>query len=461
MRHDRRARAWYNSAFMLRTERAPEPPEHGSVHGIHLREGRFSDAEALAPPEWVLRGALYSIYPRAFSPEGTLAAILPQLGRIAELGASALWLLPIHPIGVEGRKGTRGSPYAVRDYRAVDPALGTLDDLRRLVDAAHARGLRVIIDFVANHAAPDHVLAGRHPEWLARDGRGRAARRVREWTDVADWRFDAEGVAEYLAESAAYWVREAGIDGYRCDVAGMVPRALWSEVHRRLTAIRPDHFMLAEWQDPELHTIAFHASYDWALYRAVRDTVQGRAKASAVRDALRLWTDNFPSRALPLRFVENHDEPRALTSLGRTHLGAAAAVAMLSGGLPLVYNGQEVGAAHRPSLFEAEPIVWSAVDSSSGDMVRALLTLRRNDPWGVGPAVPIETEAPESVAAFARNGVTHRGVVIANLGGREETVRLDAFVAAGPFRAILGSPESWEPGRPLKLAPGGTWVGVA
>ncbi len=278
MRHDRCARAWYNSAFMLRTARAPEPPEHGSEHGIHLHEGRFCDAVALAPPQWALRGALYSIYPRAFSPEGTLAAIVPRLGRIAELGASALWLLPIHPIGVEARKGTRGSPYAVRDYRAVDPALGTLDDLRRLVDAAHERGLKVIIDFVANHAAPDHVLAGEHPEWLARDGRGRATRRVAEWTDVVDWRFDAEGAAEYLAESAAYWVREAGIDGYRCDVAGMVPRALWGEVHRRLAAIRPDHFLLAEWQDPELHTIAFHASYDWALYRAVRDTVRRRAR---------------------------------------------------------------------------------------------------------------------------------------------------------------------------------------
>ena len=183
--------------------------------------------------------------PKAPSPRSFPASVASPNSVPARSGC-----LPIHPIGVEARKGTRGSPYAVRDYRAVDPALGTLDDLRRLVDAAHARGLRVIIDFVANHAAPDHVLAGRHPEWLARDGRGRAARRVREWTDVADWRFDAEGAAEYLAESAAYWVREAGIDGYRCDVAGMVPRALWSEVHRRLAAIRPDHFMLAEWQDP-------------------------------------------------------------------------------------------------------------------------------------------------------------------------------------------------------------------
>jgi glycosidase len=461
MKHDRRARAWYNSAFMLRTKRASEPPEHGSEHGIRLHEGRFRDAEALAPPEWALRGALYSIYPRAFSPEGTLAAILPRIDRIAGLGACALWLLPIHPVGVEARKGTRGSPYAVRDYRAVDPALGTPDDLRRVVDAAHARGLKVIIDFVANHAAPDHVLASEHPEWLARDGRGRPARRVKEWTDVADWCFDADGAAEYLAESAAYWVREAGIDGYRCDVAGMVPRAFWGEVHRRLAAMCSEHFMLAEWQDPELHTIAFHASYDWALYRAVRDTVQGRAKASAVRDALRLWADNFPSRALPLRFLENHDEPRALAIFGRTHLGAAAAVTMLSGGLPLLYNGQEAGATHRPSLFEAEPIAWPAANAWPADVYRDLIELQQRDPWGVGPAASIETEAPDSVVAFARTGVASRGVVIANLGEREETVRLDAFDAAGPFRAILGAPGSWTPGHPLKLAPGGAWVGAA
>ncbi len=403
---------------------------------------------------------LYSIYPRAFSAEGTLAAILPRLDRIVSLGASAIWLLPIHPVGVDGRKGSRGSPYAIRDYRSLDPALGRPEDLRGLVDAAHARGLRVIVDFVANHAAPDHVLAGEHPDWFARDRRGRPARRVRDWTDVADWRFEAEGVVEYLAASAAFWVREAGIDGYRCDVAGMVPRSFWGETHRRLGALRPDHFMLAEWQDPELHTIAFHASYDWALYRALRDAVRGKAGASAVTDALRGWRDHFPAAALPLRFLENHDEPRALAVFGEEHLHAAAAVAFLSGGLPLLYNGQEAGAIHRPSLFEAEPIAWPAAESWPLDMYRGLLALCRTAPWGVGAAEPLDSGAPDAVA-FARMEGGRRGVVVVNLGRGTATARPHGKALAQRYHAVQGSPETWIPGDSLALEPGGLWVGVA
>jgi glycosidase len=402
------------------------------------------------------------VYPRAHSPAGTLEAVAADLDRIAALGACAIWLLPIHPPGRERRKGARGSPYAVRDYRAVDPGLGTLEDLRRLVAAAHSRGLRVIIDFVANHAAPDHVLAGEHPEWFAADGRGRPVCRVPDWTDVADWRFEVPGPIEYLAGSAEHWVREAGIDGYRCDVAGMVARPLWREVNRRLTALEPDHFLLAEWQDPELHEIAFHASYDWALYRALRDAALGRWSASAVGQALRDWSANFPANALPLRFVENHDEPRALAVFGRERLAAAAAVAFLSGGLPLVYAGQEIGAVHRPSLFEAEPIDWSRRAGEIETLYRDLIALqRRGDPWGIGRAEPVATDRPETVVAFLRRGARREGLVVVNLGRGDATVRLEAGDAAHEFQGVLGRHRGITLSRRASLAPGEVFVGEA
>ena len=440
-------------------------PETGSRDGVCLRGGSYRDAEALAAPPAYRAGALYSIYPRAFSAAGTLAAILPELDRIAGLGVAALWLLPIHPVGREGRKGSRGSPYAIRDYRAVDPALGTLDDLRRLTDGAHRRGIAVLIDLVINHAAIDPVMRADHPEWFAVDADGLPTRRVSDWSDVADWRHGAPGAAEYLVESAAYWVREAGIDGYRCDVAGMVPASVWNAVHERLGALRPDHFMLAEWQDPALHTVAFHASYDWVLYRALKDVALGRAPARAAAAALTAWGENFPAAALPLRFLENHDEPRAVAIFGRLRLPAYAAVAFLSGGLPLLYNGQEIGAVGRPSLFEAEPIDWSRPGGDTGRLYRGLLALQeRSDPWGPGPAAVVGTDRAEAVVAFTREGASRRGLVVANLARGEVAVRLTGKDAGGPFRRIAGEfaaagPDTVEGGGVIRLAAGEAWIG--
>jgi glycosidase len=445
------------------TPRVPSLPEDGSTHGVHLREGAFAAAVVPEAPAPFLRGALYCVYPRAFSARGTLAGVVDELDRIAALGATAIWLLPVHPVGVAGRKGSVGCPYAVRDYRAVDPALGTVEDLRALTGAAHDRGLAVLIDLVANHAANDLAAAAEHPGWLARDREGPPTRRVAGWTDAADWDFEAEGAAAYLAESAEFWVREAGIDGYRCDVAGMVPRPFWKDVSGRLAALHPGHFLLAEWYDPELHTVGFHACYDWVLYRTLRDTAMGRTGASSVGAALDAWSANFPANAVPLRFLENHDEPRAAAIFGLERLPAYAAVAFLSGGLPFLYNGQEVGATHRPSLFEREPIDWSRPAPAVAALYRELIRLVRDEePWGPGPAVPVATDRPATIAAFSRERGGRRGLVVANLGRDEETVTVGEAAGAGVFHRVFGSAEPvCEPGRPLRLEAGEAWAGVS
>ncbi len=455
---------WYNPPLMTGHDPragAASPPEAGAVDGVHLREGRLGGLGGLEPPGRFLSGALYSIYPRAFSREGTLAAIVPALDRIAALGATAIWLLPIHPIGVEGRKGTAGSPYSIRDYRKVDPALGTLQDLKLLVEAAHRRGLAVILDYVANHAANDPDMPEARPDWFTSDAAGRPTRRHRDWSDVSDWRHDAPGAADYLVESALFWVREAGVDGFRCDVAGMVPRPFWRTLHRRLEEVRPGAFLLAEWEDAELHTIAFHASYDWMLYRALRDVVMGRCDAGAVGEALTAWQENFPGPALPLRFLENHDYPRAVATFGRERLPACAAVTFLSGGLPLLYNGQEVGAVRRPSLFEPDPIDWSRPGDEYARLYRELIALQRaGDPWGPGPARVIPTDRPREVAAFVREGVRKRGLVVANLGRNRLGVLNGTPAPTGVFSGVLGT-GVWRAGDTLILEPGEAWVGEA
>lgn len=389
-------------------------PEAGSRGGVR-RDPRGADpGHGIPSPEWARGALLYCVYPRAFSPEGTFDGIRRRLPEIRDLGAAAIWLLPIHPVGVVGRKGTAGSPYAIRDYRAIDPGLGTPSQLRALVDESHQLGLRVILDLVLNHAALDHplgVAGGFH-----RDGRGRPTRRVRDWSDVADWNFGARGVREELLGAIAQWVGEFGVDGYRCDVAGMVPHDFWAAARERLSILKPDHFLLAEWDDPELHRVAFHATYDWELYRDLVAAFHGRIPAGRLSGIVEGRATGFPPEAQPLRFVENHDEPRVRRRFGRA-AAAVTAFSAFAGGLFLVYNGQEIGADRRPDLFGRDPIRWDrrGAEGARRDMVALLAA--RSDLAGLGAPVAIPLAGDSRLAAYSRSGRDREVIVALNLAG--------------------------------------------
>lgn len=389
-------------------------PEAGSRNGIR-RDPRGADhGHGIPPPEWARGAVLYCVYPRAFSPEGTFDGIRRRLPEIRNLGAVAIWLMPIHPVGVAGRKGAGGSPYAIRDYRAIDPALGTSAEFRALVDEAHHLGIRVILDLVLNHAALDHplgVAGGFH-----RDGRGRLTRRVRDWTDVADWNFNASGVREELLGVVEQWVGEFGVDGYRCDVAGMVPHDFWAAARERLLRLKPDHFLLAEWDDPELHRVAFHATYDWELYRALVSALHGRTPAGRLSGIVERRRTGFPAEAQPLRFVENHDEPRVRRRFGSA-AAAATAFSAFAGGLFLIYNGQETGADRRPDLFERDPISWDRKGAEAARRHMVALLAARSDLAGLGVPLAIPLADESHLAAYARTGGNRDVIVALNLSG--------------------------------------------
>lgn len=422
----------------------PPFPEAGSRHGLRRNLPGTPPGTGPAPPAWAREPTIYCAYPRAFSAPGTLDGVTEKLREIRALGADILWLLPIHPIGKTGRKGDLGSPYAIRDYLAVNPEYGDADGLKRLVEEAHAVGLRVILDCVLNHGAPDQVKGASHPDWFARDARGRPTRRVRDWSDVVDWNFAAPGLVDHLMESVEYWVRHFDIDGYRCDVAGMVPGWFWQQASARLAAIKPDHFLLAEWDDPAIHRVGFHASYDWQLYRAMCRVTRGpRAAADLARLVARRFHD-FPAGAIPMRFVENHDEPRACHRLGSA-ARAATLFASLSGGAFLVYNGQEVGARHRPSLFDRDPIAWEVPEAGHHrEWLRTLLEFRRRV-GGFSAPEAITTNAPATLAAFRRRGPLGELLVVFNAGSTpvdwpSEIVRPKGeFLLAGVQDEISGS----------------------
>ena len=202
----------------------------------------------LQHPEWAKDAVIYQINTRQFTPEGTFKAAQQQLPRLQDLGVDILWIMPIHPIGQKNRKGPLGSPYSIRDYYGVNPEFGTKEDFRTFVEAAHAQGFHVILDWVANHSAWDNLLVTEHPDWYDRDWKGDYHPTPwTDWADIIDFDYDQAGLREYMTGALRYWVEDMGVDGYRCDVAGFVPLDFWETARAELEAIKPV-FMLAEWE---------------------------------------------------------------------------------------------------------------------------------------------------------------------------------------------------------------------
>lgn len=311
-------------------------------------------------PDWVRDGVIYEIYPRAFSQQGNFNAITARLDELKDLGVTILWLMPIHPIGQEKKKGTIGSPYAVRDYYAINPDYGTADDLKRLVKEAHARGLKVIIDIVANHTSWDSVLM-KHPEFYKRDAKGNITYPY-DWYDIAALNYNNQQLRGYMIDMLKYWLREFDLDGFRCDVAGEVPTDFWESARVELQKIKPDIVMLAEAHKPELLVKAFDLDYSWPLHSALAKVLWGHAPASTLREEWEKEVKEWPKGALHMRFSDNHDERRAIARFGEPAALAASAFVFTLDGVPMIYNGMEVGdttESGAPALFEKLPIFWS------------------------------------------------------------------------------------------------------
>jgi glycosidase len=336
----------------------------GASFNFSVGQQRDLSKESARPSRpWVRDGVIYQVFPRAFSQEGNLKGVTAQLDRLKDLGATILWLMPIHPIGQEKKKGTIGSPYAVQDYYAVNPDYGTKDDLKRLINEAHRRGLKVIVDVVANHTAWDSVLM-KHPDWYKHDAKGNITYPY-DWFDIAALNYTNPQLRQYMTDMLKYWIRDFDLDGFRCDVAGEVPTDFWENVRGELDRIKPDIMMLAEAHKPELEVKAFDLDYSWPLHSALTDVLQGRAPASDLRKA---WEDEFrewPRGALHMRFSDNHDERRAIARFGERGALAASAFMLALDGVPLIYNGMEVGDTNEsgaPALFERLPIFWAIAE---------------------------------------------------------------------------------------------------
>ena len=412
-------------------------------------------------PEWSRDAVLYQINTRHFTPEGTFRAAQQQLPRLKELGVDILWLMPIHPIGAQNRKGTLGSPYSVQDYYAVNPEFGTEDDFRAFVDAAHAQGFKVILDLVANHTAWDNALAKQHPDWYEKDWKGDFRPTPWwDWSDIIDLDWSKPGVREHVGGAMEYWVREFGVDGYRADVAGYVPLDFWETARRRLEAIRPV-FMLGEVQQTAFHHAAFDATYAWDWHNTSKNVAHGKGSATSFYGYYAENESLWPREAMRMTYIENHDsnawEGTMVENYGPA-LEAMTALSFAGEGLPLIHNGMEACNAKRLEFFERDPIDWSqGEDCAYGALLKDLIEFRKANPalangqWGARMH-KLETDRPEQVFAWARRSEGNTVVGLFNFSDEPVTVTPTSALADGRYTAFgSGAPVSIAKGSPITL----------
>ena len=408
-----------------------------------------SDPRSATSPAWIDRSAIYEVFVRDFSPQGNFAGVEEGLDRIKATGANIIWLMPIYPLGQEKKKGSIGSPYAVRDYRGINPDFGTAEDLRRLVKAAHAREMRLILDFVANHTAWDHVWIKEHPDRYTRapggkisvpvDNNGKAT----DWTDTADLNYTNPDTRQAVIADMRYWLEEFEVDGFRCDVAEFVPDEFWREAITQLRAVKPI-LMLAEAGDPKMHSLGFDLSYGWSAYGELKDVWKNKKSASdwverQVKDVTAL-----PNNGERLYFTTNHDEtahdkpPVALFGGSAGARAAFVAITLLPG-VPLLYNGQEVESSQKLDLFEKELVKW---DQPKAEETRAFYTrviaLQREHPALAGrDFTAVKTNASNDVIAYQRGNV----VVLANTRPRAVKVTPNGVSLRGGRNLLSGEVE--------------------
>lgn len=333
---------------------------------------------------------MYQIFPRNFSKSGDFKGIIPQLDRIKDLGVDIIYLTPIHPIGEKARKGSLGSPYAIKDYRAINPEYGTLEDFKALVKEIHDREMDCIIDVVYNHTSPDSVLASEHPEWFYHKKDGSFGNRVGDWTDIIDLDYSDKGLWDYQIETLKMW---AGIvDGFRCDVAPLVPVEFWKQARNMVEEVRPGCLWLSESIDPpfiqamrdmgvlaqsdsEMYQ-AFDVLYEYDVYQDFTAYVSGKGSLEDYASAVNRQEFIYPDNYVKLRFLENHDQPRAKFLFPDNRaLKNATAFLFFQKGLTFIYAGQEMGMAHLPSLFDRDILDWKAKENV--DLTDLFVALRK------------------------------------------------------------------------------------
>ncbi|MFT6996537.1 MAG: glycosidase [Cryomorphaceae bacterium] len=383
--------------------------------------------------DWSKNATIYEVNVRQYTPEGTLNAFAEDLPRIKEMGIDILWLMPIYPIGELNRKGGSGSYYSIQDYKAVNPEFGTMEDFEALVKKAHDLDMKVILDWVANHSSFDNVWVADHKNYYNLDSLGNLQMpEGTDWSDVADLDYDNPELRTAMIDALQFWVRETGIDGYRCDVAGFVPTDFWEAARDSLEAIKPDIFMLAEWEDPAHHEKAFDMSYGWEFLHVINGVAKGEKELSAFDEYMAKQDTLFPKEAYRMYFTTNHDENSwngaVMERYGEEGHKTFAVLAYTFSGMPLLYSGQDAGMDSALEFFEKDTIDWG--DYELQEFYTKLLKLNQsnealwNGEYG-GDFERLTTNADDKIYAYKRQKGDDAVVVILNFSDKAADVNFD------------------------------------
>lgn len=368
---------------------------------------------------------LYELNVRQFTPEGTFAAARQRLPFLRSLGIDAIWLMPIYPIGVEGRKGSLGSYYSIRDYKGINEEFGSEEELRDFITTAHSLGMRVLLDWVANHTARDaRWLEDKPYDWYEREEDG-TAKVPWDWTDTAKLNYSNHDVWRGQIDAMRYWVEQFKVDGFRCDMAMLVPIEFWQEASEELHRIKRDIFMLAEAEEDNLFDRAFNMSYQWNIHHIMCDIAKGARRVWDLRNAIHSERARYPREAMRMSFTSNHDE-NSWSGSEQARFGSALEVMtamtfLMPSTMPLIYTGQEVGYNHSFEFFERDAIPAEAyVENRTTELYRRLTSLKHKEQALAagergGEMIEIENNAKDCMMTFVREVDGSRVVAIVNL----------------------------------------------
>ena len=368
-------------------------------------------------PDWVNGHTIYEVNLRQFTKSGSINEFVEHLPRLKELGVGILWFMPIQPIGEKNKKGTLGSYYSISDYSNVNPEFGSLEDFKSLVKKIHNLGMKVIIDWVANHTAWDHHWTIDHPEFYSKDEKGIFKPPVEDWEDVIHLNYENPELWDEMIGQMAFWLKETGIDGFRCDMAHLVPTVFWNEARKRLDKIKPV-YMLAESQNHDLLEYAFDTIYNWKLLHEMNEVAAGNKTAKDLINLALNEIEYLPQGASFLNFTSNHDENSWQGSaIERLHyyLENLTVLTFLLPGIPLIYNGQEAGNFRRLKFFDKDEIEWK--EDKMFELYKNLVELKKNHPvlQNEYKIEKVKTDAENHILAFSAGNEKNKIVFLANL----------------------------------------------
>ena len=402
------------------------------------QESTTTASKELKHVDWSENATIYEANIRQMTPEGTFKALEAKLPEIKDLGIKIIWLMPIQPIGELNRKGGLGSYYSVMDYTAVNPEFGTMDDFKSLVNKAHEMDMKILLDWVANHTSWDNVWIGEHPDWFTKDSLGNFMAPNPDWSDVMDLNYENQEMRIAMIDAMKFWVTEADVDGFRCDVAYMVPVDFWNDLRVELDAVKP-MFMLAEAEQDDHHLEAFDMSYAWELMHLMKHVVDGDSTLNSIDKYMTREKNKFSSNDYRMQLLTSHDENSWNGTVEERYGQAEKAVAALVytiNGMPLIYSGQEYGNNKRLEFFEKDNPKYA--NPEIFDFYKTLMHLNKinsalwNGNYG-GDYNRIKTTSDEQVFALKRQKDESVVVSMVNLSDKEVTFKIqlteDLFLA--------------------------------